>query len=574
MAELYPSDADLAALSGAIDPEQEVLFIPVGESPYHVSFYKMLRRLLDVARRAGDLRVYKDGGLTFGVRAGSFMDDRTVRAVAASAGNALTNNATNYIYLTAAGALTVNTTGFPDPRTAPHVRLATVVTSAGAYAHEDIADGRGSALFSSGAGVAMAGDAYVVARRGPTDAASGEDLLAAYAAAKALTPGGNALSAANRAVVLLPPGRYALAPQEAAPAMTLDANYVDLVAMAPESPAATIVTSAGGANMGETVRQTAGDVRLTGFTIENTGSDNGPATNDAFVVNAADHGASVYRHMRFVQDSAAPGGSGEGGRSGVRGLLGLSGTWEHCTAGNHAWLVEAQQELSATMTDCAAGTYSFGGDLSGVDLSGTFTRCTAGDYSFGGCNNAGAACSGVFVECQAGERSFALGHEFSGSAYRCRAGAKSFGGTHAGAYTGTFSGTAENCLAEGASFGAGHASAVNSGRMVRCRVTDMPAAMHLAGASLRDCELNIVASDATHADCVVLEDGNSKLLGCTLLVKQGGTGTPIKDDGTARNVVAAHCRMNNASNDADGLAAGVTNLVAAPNNVVSDSITL
>jgi hypothetical protein len=572
MTELYPSDADLAALSGATDPEQEVLFIPVGESPYHVSFYKMLHRLLDVARRAGDLRVYKDGALAFGVRAGSFMDDRTVRTVAASAGNALTNNATNRIYLTAGGSLTVNTTGFPDPRTAPHVRLATIVTSGGTYAHEDIADCRGQAIFTARAGAPAMGDSFVVVQRGPTDAAGGENLLAAYAAVKALTPGGNALAAANRAVVLIPPGRYELAPQEAAPAMTLDADFVDLVAMAPEDPAAVVVTSAGGVDMGETIQQTASDVRLAGFTIENTGSAVGPATNDAFVVNA-DNSASAYRHMRLVQPNATLGASGEGGRSPVRGLLGIGGTWEDCAGGPFAWVVEYDMDLSAAMTDCTAGDYGFGGDLADA-VSGTFTRCAGGDYSFGGCNNAGSDCSGTFIDCVAGERSFALGREFSGSATRCRAGAKSFGGYHAGAYYGSFSGAAEDCAAEGASFGSGHASCVNSGEMVRCRVADMPAAMRLEGASLRDCELNIVATDATNADCVVLADADSRLLGCTLLVKQGGSGVPIKDDGSARNVVAAGCRMNNATNDADGLGANVTNLIAAPGNVVDDGIAL
>ena len=59
MTELYPSDATLNALSGTTDAEQEVLFVTTGESPYYTSFYKMLHRLLNVARRAADLRVFK-----------------------------------------------------------------------------------------------------------------------------------------------------------------------------------------------------------------------------------------------------------------------------------------------------------------------------------------------------------------------------------------------------------------------------------------------------------------------------------------------------------------------------------
>ncbi len=150
MTELYPSDAELNSLSGTSDPGQEVLYIPTGESPYYTSFYKMLYRLLDAARRAGDLRVYKDGDLTFGVRAGRLANGDNTIAYAGASAQALTNNATNYIYLAVSGAtatLTVNTTGFPNPSATPHIPLATIVTSAGTYAHTAITDYRGRALY-------------------------------------------------------------------------------------------------------------------------------------------------------------------------------------------------------------------------------------------------------------------------------------------------------------------------------------------------------------------------------------------------------------------------------------------
>lgn len=150
MTEIYPTDAYLSDLSGTCDPEQEVLFVPIGESPYYTSFYKMLWRLLDVSRRAGDLRVYKDGDLTFAVRPGKYFDGDTAVDYAGSTGNALTNNATNYIYLTAAGVLTVNTTGWPAPSATPHLPLATIVTNAGGYSIQDgdLIDYRGRGLFT------------------------------------------------------------------------------------------------------------------------------------------------------------------------------------------------------------------------------------------------------------------------------------------------------------------------------------------------------------------------------------------------------------------------------------------
>jgi hypothetical protein len=147
MSELYPPDASLTALGGTSDPEQDVLFIATGEAPYYLSFYKMLHRLLAVSRRAGDLRVYKDGPMTFGVRAGKFCNGGSVCDYAGSTGNALVNNTVNYVYLTPAGALTVNQAGFPAASTAAHLPLATIVTSAGDYAPEAVIDYRGRALY-------------------------------------------------------------------------------------------------------------------------------------------------------------------------------------------------------------------------------------------------------------------------------------------------------------------------------------------------------------------------------------------------------------------------------------------
>jgi hypothetical protein len=154
MTELYPTDAQLNALSGTSDSEQEVLFVTTGESPYYTSFYKMLQRLLNVARRAGDLRAYKDGDLTFGVRAGRFMNGPVAVNYAGAGAQALADNSINYVYMTSAGVLAVNQTGFPDPSLAPHVPLATIGTGSqsaaaigGKYDQSDITDYRGRGMF-------------------------------------------------------------------------------------------------------------------------------------------------------------------------------------------------------------------------------------------------------------------------------------------------------------------------------------------------------------------------------------------------------------------------------------------
>jgi hypothetical protein len=169
----------LNALSGTTDSEQEVLFVTTGESPYFNSFYKMLYRLLNVARRGGDLRVYKDGDLTFGVRAGRFMNGPTAVNYAGASAQALTDNSLNYIYITAAGVLTINQVGFPDPSATPHVPLATVGAGSlsaaavgGKYDQCDITDYRGRAMYrpvdvaGAAAALTISADGFTIAHNG------------------------------------------------------------------------------------------------------------------------------------------------------------------------------------------------------------------------------------------------------------------------------------------------------------------------------------------------------------------------------------------------------------------------
>ncbi len=184
MSELYPPDADLNALSGTTDAAQGVAYPAIYESPYYTTFYKMLYRLLDVARRAGDLRVYKDGDLTFGVRAGTFMDGDTLREFAGATGQSLTDNATHAVYLTPAGVLTVSTSGFPAPSTTPHIRLAEITTAAGSYDFNDISDCRGTAFLTPVAGLSPATTAEAAAFFNATDLTATE--------AETLSDGSNA----------------------------------------------------------------------------------------------------------------------------------------------------------------------------------------------------------------------------------------------------------------------------------------------------------------------------------------------------------------------------------------------
>lgn len=131
MGEVYPSDNTLLNLQA--DSESGVEYIPTGTAPYYLHFRRLLYRLLLATHRANDLRVFDEGGLDIGVKAGKFWLGTTQVNFAGSTGTALADDKTGiYIYLTSDGTLVTDEyDGFPDMATTPHVRLAIVVTSAG-----------------------------------------------------------------------------------------------------------------------------------------------------------------------------------------------------------------------------------------------------------------------------------------------------------------------------------------------------------------------------------------------------------------------------------------------------------
>jgi len=131
MAEVYPSDNELLNLQS--DGETGVEYIPTGTAPYYLHFRKLLHRLLLATRRSNDLRVYDEGGLDIGVKAGKFWLGTELVSYAGSTGNTLADNKAGiYVYLNAQGGLITNEyAGFPGMATTPHVRLAVVNTSGG-----------------------------------------------------------------------------------------------------------------------------------------------------------------------------------------------------------------------------------------------------------------------------------------------------------------------------------------------------------------------------------------------------------------------------------------------------------
>lgn len=131
MAEVYPGDSELLNLLS--DSETGVEYIPTGTAPYYLHFRKLLHRLLLSCRRGNDLRVFDEGGLDIGVKAGKFWDGTTLVSFAGSSGNTLADDkAAIYVYLDSDGNLVTNEyTSWPDMEVDRHVRLAVVTTSGG-----------------------------------------------------------------------------------------------------------------------------------------------------------------------------------------------------------------------------------------------------------------------------------------------------------------------------------------------------------------------------------------------------------------------------------------------------------
>jgi len=78
----------------------------------------------------------------------------------------------------------------------------------------------GDGTTTGGRGIVTDSDAYVICQ-------PGDDLLAKYTAAKALTPGGNAKSATNRAALIIYPGVYDIDDGQ----LDIDTDFVDIIGL-------------------------------------------------------------------------------------------------------------------------------------------------------------------------------------------------------------------------------------------------------------------------------------------------------------------------------------------------------
>jgi hypothetical protein len=286
---------------------------------------------------------------------------------------------------------------------------------------------------------------------------NGAALIAAYTAAKALTPNGEELSATNRACVIIPPGNYDLdhGEDDACVPLTLDTEFVDIIGLTTDRSLQQIYGTPEATNSGVIV-QTADDVHVSNLYVKiltEVESANWNDTDSAAYFPSTSLSNTVVDNCQFDGQDC---GGDEGPRLfSMRLYIEYSGTFNNCTGGGIAF-GGAGGTASGTFTNCTGGGVAFGG---GGTASGTFTNCTGGDYSFGG---AGGTASGTFTNCTGGEAAFgSAGGTASGTFTNCTGGEAAFGGDR-----GTASGTFNYCTGGAGAFGGDGGTA--SGTFTNC----------------------------------------------------------------------------------------------------------
>ena len=291
-------------------------------------------------------------------------------------------------------------------------------------------------------------DSTVVVQRGATDALSGTALRAAYTAACALTPGGNALSATNRATVLIPPGRYDLgALTSAVHGLLLDTQYVDVIGMSSNCDDCVITATSDQTQASRgTIEQTANDVAIENLKVVLVDGAGSYSTKTSAYFPDTNLTAAKVTNCEFSA-------SGTGSPSSMRLDIEYGGTFKDCVGGFNAF----DGTTSGTFTNCVGGDYSFS---AGGIASGEFINCIGGGYSFG----ANGTVSGTFKDCTGGLLAFGGdGGTASGTFTNCTGSEGSFGG-----HSGTASGTFVNCTGGQYSFGT---FGTASGEFFNCRQT-------------------------------------------------------------------------------------------------------
>jgi hypothetical protein len=272
----------------------------------------------------------------------------------------------------------------------------------------------------------LAGTSYIYVTGNGTDTANGEELAAAYALAKTMTPYGSyPTDPDNRVKVIIAPGKYYVGGGTAFPnnRWDIDAHCIDIVSLTGNR-----------------------DVWIIG-TINIAGGDLGSVIIRGLDVSDGIYVANGLQYLRMENCKAS--------------------SLAHCD-------VDAMPiSLSGTFIDCEAVSEGFA-TVSGSDASGTFINCKAElGFGFYDCN-----ASGVFTNCTIGYSGFAYSYSntgygiASGTFTNCTSAYEGFGGGLGGQASGVFT----NCVGSNGSFvgyqtGPNTFSGTITGTLNYCRLT-------------------------------------------------------------------------------------------------------
>ena len=444
------------------------------------------------------------------------------------------------------------------------------------------------------------GDNSIFVEDASSDTERYTNLTSAYGAAKTLTPNGFALSASNRADVMIPAGTY----DAGSSIFALNGDFVDLIALVPVmggtdigtyQPNNVIITGAP-ATYGHVVNLTADDIQLVGLSIVSTTADTTPIHINQ---TASSGDTCVYDRLYFwvqgnsIQNVTSGAGTAPDTDGGMT-YQNIRGKWTDCVCSfSWAWRVNGWGTpttaiFDADMKNCHAGERSYAGDC--VDVVSWETKflmencslenCIGGDQSFAGCGGwgCGIASTVTFTECEAGDNSYGMGSNIQGTLIRCRGGRLCAGSTTDDGYPdGEFSGYAEGCIFDSGSLGGTGASTVTetgvcSGTVVRCKVgryedftQSFAKETHIEGAIIIDSDYFFMR-DGFGVFTIGADGGSfAKIIGCNLQMFPKAATYPI-DASVARDVIFAGCTVNNQANSATGLGANVTNKATTPAN--------
>ena len=268
------------------------------------------------------------------------------------------------------------------PRHDTLTNLSGIVLEAGEFASttdtHQILVGDGST--AGGVALNSLNSAYVITvQASGTPAQNATALLAGYAAAKILTPGGSALSATNRAQLVVMPGRYdfhAITSQ-----LVLDTAYLDVIGMG-GSEVVTLVTY-NDASLNHNIHLDKDNITLQGFTIKNTNSG-GSQTEGAIRFNAGAGGSysstnSGTRHVDLNYDTGTASRCVDFNTS----ITSFGGTYKRITTNNSNLYTTYGCTLTTcnpTFEDCVVT----GGQPSGL-MGGCFGGNTSGGAQFAQC---------------------------------------------------------------------------------------------------------------------------------------------------------------------------------------------